>query len=50
MVLVGMDAVSLFPSLSGTNTAKIVREKVEKSKLQVDGFDWKKGMVYVRTN
>ena len=29
--LIGMDAVALFPSLSGENTARIVRRRVEKT-------------------
>ena len=50
MTLIGMDAVALFPSLSGKNTAKIVREAAEKTTMKMEGFDWKKGMVYVRVN
>ena len=43
-----MDAVALFPSLSGKNTAKIVRETAEKTTMELEGFDWKKGMIYVK--
>ena len=50
MALIGMDAVALFPSLSGKNTARIVRETAEKTTMKLEGFDWKKGMVYVRIN
>ena len=50
MALIGMDAVALFPSLSGKNTARIVREAAENTTMELEGFDWKKGMVYVRVN
>ena len=32
MTLVGMDAVALFPSLSGKRTSRIVRKRIVKSK------------------
>ena len=48
--LVGMDAVSLFPSMSADETGKIVRKRVEMSKLKVDGFNWKKASIYIKIN
>ena len=50
MALVGMDAVALFPSLTGKKTAKLVRETAEKTTMLIDGFDWRRGMIYVRMN
>ena len=50
MALIGMDAVALFPSLSGKNTARIIRETTEKTTLEMENFDWKKGMIYVKVN
>ena len=48
--LIGMDAVALFPSLSGENTARIVRRRVEKSKIIWRGFNWKKATIYIMAN
>ena len=31
-------------------TRKIVRERVSKSKMKVEGFRWKKAMVYIKLN
>ena len=50
MTLVGMDAVALFPSLSGKRTSKIVRKRIVMSRIKLEGFNWKKGMVYIKTN
>ena len=36
MALVGMDAVALFPSLTGKKTARLVRETAEKTKMKMD--------------
>ena len=48
--MVGMDAVALFPSLSGRNTARIVRRRVEESKVEWRGFNWKKATIYIMAN
>ena len=48
--LVGMDAVALFPSLSGKRTARIVRRRVARSNLKFEGFNWKKAVIYAMTN
>ena len=48
--MVGMDAVALFPSMGGKNTAKIVRKKVEESKITWEGFNWKKSLIYLLAN
>ena len=44
--LIGMDAVALFPSLSGENTARIVRRRVEKSEIKWRGFNYDIGHEY----
>ena len=48
--LVGMDAVALFPSLSGKNAARIVRKKVMESRMKCEGFNWKKATIYIINN
>merc|ERR1711867_145227 len=50
LVLVGMDAVALFPSLTGKRTGKIVRERIRKTSLKFSGFNWKKAMIYLKIN
>ena len=50
MTLVGMDAVALFPSLSGKKTGQIVRKRIERSPMKMRGFQWKRGMVYIKVN
>ena len=49
-VLVGTDVVALFPSMTAENTGKIIREKVTNTKMKVEGFRWKKALVYIRLN
>ena len=48
--LVGMDAVALFPSLSGRTTARIIRKRVMESEVKCEGFNWKKAAVYIMAN
>ena len=50
MALVGMDVVSLLPSLMSKNTSEIVRKKVTETKMKIEGFDWKRAMIYVKMN
>ena len=50
LALVGMDAVALFPSLTSRRTARIVRERIEESKIKLEGFNWKKGLIYILIN
>ena len=45
-----MDAVALFPSMSGETTARIVRKRIEKSSLKFEGFNWKKAGIYILAN
>ena len=48
--LVGMDAVALFPSLSGKTTASIVRKRVFESEVSWEGFNWRKAAIYILAN
>ena len=50
MSLVGMDAVALFPSLSGKRTSRIVRKRIMASKMKMKGLQWRRGMIYIRIN
>ena len=49
-VLIGMDAVSLFPSLSASNTGKIVKRRVENCEMEIESFNWKKAILYIKIN
>ena len=40
----------LLPSLSGKNMARLVRKRVVESKINWNGFNWKKAMIYLLTN
>jgi hypothetical protein len=42
-VLLGNDVVGLFPNIKSKNSGKIVRQKVEMSELEFEGFDYKQG-------
>ena len=42
--------VALFPSIKSKNTGRIVRERVEKSPLKFEGFNWKQGARYIVMN
>ena len=48
--LVGSDVVALFPSITAVRTAKIVREKIEQSEIDFEGFDLKRGRAYLAIN
>ena len=50
MCLVGSDVIALYPSLSARNTGRIIKERIEKSNIKFEGFDDKKGRVYVVLN
>ena len=49
-VLLGNDVVGLFPSITSKNTGRICRERVEKSELMFEGFDYKQGGRYIVMN
>ena len=39
MVLLGLDVTALFPSMTAARTGRIVRRRMMKTKIKVDGFD-----------
>ena len=49
-VLIGADAVSLFPNLKKDKTAEIVAEELLRSEQEVAGVDWKELSQYVKIN
>ena len=49
-VLIGSDVEALFPSMSATRTAKIVREQAEKSKIVWENIDPKWLCLYIHLN
>ena len=50
MALVANDVVALYPSLKSENTGKIIRKKVQESKVIFEGFDDKMGRAYIVLN
>ena len=50
LAMVGMDAVALFPSLTGKRTASIVKRRTATSNIRVKGFNWKRGAIYIKIN
>ena len=50
LCLLGLDVTALFPSMTSARPAAIVRRRMSKSKIQLEGFDWKTGLVYIRMN
>ena len=49
-VLLGNDVIGLFPNIKSKNSARIVRQKVEKSEVVFEGFDYKHGGRYIVMN
>ena len=50
MVKLGLDVEALFPSMTAARTAEIVRKRIMGSKIKLDGFDWRVGLVYIQMN
>jgi hypothetical protein len=48
--LIGNDVKALFPNIKSVSTGKIVREEVERSPLEIEGFDYKYGLRYISMN
>ena len=48
--LIGNDVKALFPNIKSQSTGKIVREEVERSPLEIEGFDYKYGLRYISMN
>ena len=50
MCLLGLDVEALFPIMTAARTGKIVRNRMMKSKMKIEGFDWRRGLVYIKMN
>ena len=50
LCLLGLDVVALFPSMTSKRTGKLVRKAVMKSRISLEGYDWKTGLVYIVMN
>ena len=50
LCLLGLDVVALFPSMTSKRTGEILRKRMMKSRLEVKGFDWRRGLVYIVIN
>ena len=48
--LVGNDVKALFPNIKSATTGKIIRKEVERSPLEIVGFDYKYGLRYIAMN
>jgi hypothetical protein len=48
--VIGNDVISLFPSLDSANTGRIVCEEVERSSMEIDGFNERLGLKYIAMN
>ena len=48
--LIRNDVKALFPNIKSESTGKIVREEVERSPLEIEGFDYKYGLRYISMN
>ena len=48
--LIDNDVKALFPNIKSASTGKIVREEVERSPLEIEGFDYKLGLRYISMN
>ena len=46
----GLDVQALFPSMTARRTGMIVRERLNKISLKVEGSNWKMGLIYIRMN
>ena len=50
LCLLGLDVAALFPSMSAKRTGEIIRRRMMRSRMSVDGFDWRRGVVYIQMN
>ena len=48
--ILGNDVKALFPNIQSVSTGKTVREEVERSPLEIEGFDYKLGLRYIAMN
>ena len=50
MCLLGLDVTALFPSMTAARTGRIVRKRLMRSSMKIQGFNWKIGLVYIVMN
>ena len=50
LCVIGNDVISLFPSLDSVTTGKIVRGEVERSTIEIEGFNMRLGLKYIAMN
>ena len=48
--IIGSDVKALYPSIKSEKTGKIVRDRVENSKIKLEGFNVKMGLAYIAMN
>ena len=48
--LVGSDVIALYPSIQSETTGKIIRERLENTKLEFEGFSQEKALAYIDMN
>ena len=48
--VIGNDVKALYPSITSENTGRIIRKRIERTNLEFEGFDWKKGAAYIAMN
>ena len=50
LCMLGLDVEALFPSLTAARTGEIVRKRLMRSPMKVEGFNWRMGLVYITMN
>ena len=48
--VIGSDVKALYPSIESEPTGKIIRDRIEKSSIKLEGFDMKMGLAYIAMN
>ena len=48
--LIGNDVKALFPNIKSEATGRVVREEVERSPLEIEGFNYEYGLRYISMN
>ena len=50
LCMLGLDVEALFPSMTSKRTGEIVRKRMMKSEMKLEGFNWRMGLVYIKMN
>ena len=50
MTLVGSDVVALYPSITADRTARIIRDEIIKSEIELEGLDIERALAYIAIN